>query len=395
MAKAGFRVMDSDIHVLEPHDLWQRYIEPGFRERAPRFAPIDGSQYEGWQFDGKVFPAFFDRADRRRLARVRKDKARARHLAGGRYRDPAEDLRGDDPHAMLQAMDREGIDVAIVFRTLASHLIAVDGLDPQLSAAVCRAFNQWLSDFCDKDRTRLKAAALVPLQDVRLAAEEARRAVRDLGAVAIVLSNHPVNGRTWYDAAWDPLWAEAERLGVPITFHGIQMAYQEHLGRRFMDNFALAHAAGHPVEMMLAAGSLLTGGVFARFPGLRAAFLEASCSWVPWWLWVLDERVEKFGDDERFALTMPPSEYFRRHCWVAVEPDEALLPQTLTVLGDDNIVISSDWPHDDSAYPHAIDEFLALEGVSAETRRKVLWDNCARLYRLASDDAGARAAGPR
>src|SRR5688572_13706079 len=57
MAKAGFRVMDSDIHVMEPHDLWQRYIEPGFRDRAPRFAPLDGSDYEGWQFDGKVFPA--------------------------------------------------------------------------------------------------------------------------------------------------------------------------------------------------------------------------------------------------------------------------------------------------------------------------------------------------
>jgi predicted TIM-barrel fold metal-dependent hydrolase len=383
MAKAGFRVMDSDIHVMEPHDLWQRYIEPGFRDRAPRFAPLDGSDYEGWQFDGKVFPAFVDRPDRRRLARLRREKARARHLAAGRYRDPAEDLPGHDPHAMLQAMDREGIDVSIVFRTLASHLIAVDGLDPQLSAAVCRAFNAWLSDFCDKDRARLKAAALVPLQDARLAAEEARRAVRDLGAVAIVLSNHMVNGRPWYDAGWDPLWAEAERLGVPITFHGIQMAYQEHLGRRFMDNFALAHAAGHPVEMMLAAGSLLTGGVFARFPGLRAAFLEASCSWVPWWLWVLDERVEKFGDDERFALTMPPSEYFRRRCAVSVEPDEALLPQTLATLGDDNIVISSDWPHDDSAYPHAVDEFLALEGVSADSKRKILWDNCARLYALA------------
>jgi uncharacterized protein len=382
MAKAGFRIMDSDIHVLEPHDLWVRYMEPGFREQAPRFAPIEGSAYEGWQFDGKVFPAFVDRPDRRRLARVRKDKARVRHLATGRYRDPAEDLPGGDPQAMLQAMDREGIDVSIVFRTMASHLIAVDGLDPRLSAAVCRGFNNWLGDFCDKDRTRLKPAALIPLQDTTLAVEEARRAVRDLGAVALILSNHPVDGRPWYDTHWDPVWAEAERLGVPITFHGIQMAYQEHLGRRFMDNFALAHAAGHPIELMLALGSLLTGGVFARYPGLRAAFLEGSCSWVPWWLWVLDERVEKFGDDERFALTMPPSEYFRRHCWVSVEPDEALAAQTFATLGDDNIVISSDWPHDDSAYPHAVDEFLAIEGVSAESKRKVLWDNCARLYRL-------------
>jgi predicted TIM-barrel fold metal-dependent hydrolase len=374
--------MDSDIHVIEPRDLWQRYMEPRFRDRAPRFEAIDGSDFEGWQFGGKIFPAFFERPERRRLARVRKDKARARHIATGRYRDPAEDLPGNDPQAMLQAMDREGIDVATVFRTMGSHLIAVDGLDPALSAATCRAFNHWLADFCDKDRSRLKAAALVPLQDARLAAEEARRAVRELGAVAIVLSNHMVNGRPWYDVTWDPLWAEAERLGVPVTFHGIQMAYQEHLGRRFMDNFALAHAAGHPVEMMLAAGSLLTGGVFARFAGLRAAFLEASCSWVPWWLWVLDERVEKFGDDERFALTMPPSQYFRRQCWVAVEPDETLLASTVAALGDDNLVISSDWPHDDSAYPHAIDEFLALPDVSAATKRKVLWDNTARLYHL-------------
>ncbi|HET7343746.1 MAG TPA: amidohydrolase family protein [Methylomirabilota bacterium] len=381
MAKHGFRVMDSDIHVIEPRDLWQRYMEPAFRDRAPRFEAIDGSDFEGWQFDGKVFPAFFERPERRRLARVRKAKARARHIATGRYRDPAEDLPGNDPLAMLQAMDREGIDVAIVFRTMASHLIAVDGLDPALSAATCRAFNHWLADFCEKDRARLKAAALLPLQDPRAAAQEARRAVSELGAVGLVLSNHMVNGRPWYDAAWDPLWAEAERLGVPITFHGIQMAYQEHLGRRFMDNFALAHAAGHPVEMMLAAGSLLTGGVFERFPGLRAAFLEASCGWVPWWLWVLDERVEKFGDDERFALSLRPSEYFRRQCWVAVEPDEALLPHTLAALGDDNIVISSDWPHDDSAYPHAVDEFLALD-VPAASQRKILWDNCARLYAL-------------
>src|SRR5262249_2473919 len=58
MAKGGFKVMDSDIHVDEPHDLWDRYLEPRFRDRAPRFAAIDGSHMNGWQFEGKVFPAF-------------------------------------------------------------------------------------------------------------------------------------------------------------------------------------------------------------------------------------------------------------------------------------------------------------------------------------------------
>jgi predicted TIM-barrel fold metal-dependent hydrolase len=382
MAKGGFKVMDSDIHVDEPHDLWDRYLEPRFKGRAPRFAAIDGSHTNGWQFEGKVFPAFFDRPERRRFGRIRREKALARHLETGRYKDPAEDLPGDDPHAMLKAMDREGIDLAIVFRTRGAHLIALDGLEPDLSAAICRAFNNWLSEFCATDRARLKPAAILPLHDPKLAVEEARRSVRELGAVAVVLSNHPVNGRAWYDPAYEPLWAEAEQLGVPVAFHGIQMAYQEHLGRRFMDNFVMAHAVAHPLEQMMALGSLLTGGVFERYPHLKAAFLEGSCSWVPWWLWTLDERVEKFGDDERFHLTMRPSEYFQRNCWVSVDPDEDVVRHALPSMGDDNIVISTDWPHDDSAYPRAVETFLGLEGVTDTTKRKILWDNCARLYGL-------------
>jgi uncharacterized protein len=382
MAKGGFKVMDSDIHVDEPHDLWDRYLEPRFKDRAPRFAAIDGSHTNGWQFEGKVFPAFFDRPERRRFGRIRREKALARHLETGRYKDPAEDLPGDDPHAMLKAMDREGIDLAIVFRTRGAHLIALDGLEPDLSAAICRAFNNWLSEFCATDRARLKPTAILPLHDPKQAVEEARRSVRELGAVAVVVSNHPVNGRAWYDPAYEPLWAEAERLGVPVAFHGIQMAYQEHLGRRFMDNFVMAHAVAHPLEQMMALGSLLTGGVFERYPHLKAAFLEGSCSWVPWWLWTLDERVEKFGDDERFHLTMRPSEYFQRNCWVSVDPDEDVVRHALPSMGDDNIVISTDWPHDDSAYPRAVETFLGLEGVTDTTKRKILWDNCARLYGL-------------
>ena len=383
MAKQGFKIMDSDIHVLEPKDLWLDYIEPAYKDQAPHVlqAPEGGGTGK-WQFAGKSFPAFSDLPDRQRTAQIRHDKARERHIATGRYQDPADDLPGDHPQAMLQAMDREGIDVSIIFRTLASHVIGVDDLDPNLSAAVCRAFNNWLHDFCKTDPERLKLAALMPMHDVQRAVQEARRCVEELGALTLILSNHPVNQKPWYDRYYDPLWAEAERLQVPVSFHGIQMAYQDHISRRYMDNFALAHAAAHPVELMLALGSLLTGGVFERFPELKAAFLEGSCSWVPWWLWVLDERVEKFGDDEKFPLSMKPSDYFQRQCFVSVEPDEELLKYTIDAIGDDNIVISSDWPHDDSAYPLAIDTFLKIDGVSDDSKRKILWDNCARLYGL-------------
>jgi predicted TIM-barrel fold metal-dependent hydrolase len=127
---------------------------------------------------------------------------------------------------------------------------------------------------------------------------------------------------------------------------------------------------------------VVTGGVLSRFPRLRMAFLEGNCSWLPWWLWALDERWEAWGDRELFKQDAKPSELFLRQCYVSVEPEEELAKHVVTELGDDNLVLSTDWPHDDSRYPHAIDGFLELPHLSADSKRKILWDNCARLYGL-------------
>jgi predicted TIM-barrel fold metal-dependent hydrolase len=126
---------------------------------------------------------------------------------------------------------------------------------------------------------------------------------------------------------------------------------------------------------------VVTGGILARFPRLRMAFLEGNCSWLPWWLWALDERWEAWGDSELFGQKELPSELFRRQCWVSIEPEETLAKHVVAELGDDNFVVSTDWPHDDSRYPHAIDTFLGLP-IGEESKKKVLWDNCARLYNL-------------
>src|SRR5262249_15556172 len=149
--------MDSDIHVQEPHDLWARYMEPQFKERAPQFTNIpDGSSPGVWRFEGKVFPAYIDRPDRQRRARVRRRKAPDRHEELGREVGPEAERRGEDPQAMLHAMDVEGIDVSIVFRTRAAHVVAVDGLDAELTAAVCRTFNNCLTDLSHTTRTTLQ-----------------------------------------------------------------------------------------------------------------------------------------------------------------------------------------------------------------------------------------------
>jgi predicted TIM-barrel fold metal-dependent hydrolase len=366
MAKRGFRVIDSDLHVIEPRTLWDEYLDPKFRGRIATVpqGPILAS------VDGHVVPPYADRPERVRAWSFRWARPESNRI-----------LRGTRPKDALEAMDIEGIDVGILFRTWATQAIHIDGLEPALAAAMSRAWNRWIADFCQEHRDRLKPSGLVPLQDITCALEEARVAVRDLGAVTLVLPSHPVNGRPIYDRYYDPLWALAQDLDVAVSFHGNHAAYGEHLARRYLDNLVLSHACGQPVEMMLTLGAVVTGGVLARFPRLRMAFLEGNCAWLPWWLWALDERWEKWGDQERFEQRERPSELFRRNCFISVEPEEAQAKYVVAELGDDTLVVSTDWPHDDSRFPHAIDTFLGLP-LSDVSKRKALWDNCARLYGL-------------
>jgi uncharacterized protein len=228
----------------------------------------------------------------------------------------------------------------------------------------------------------LKGSALIPLQDIDLGVAEARHAVRELGVVTLVLPSHMVNSRPIYDRFYDPLWAAAQEMDVAVSFHGNHAAHAEHLAKRYLDNLVLSHACGQPVEMMLTLGAVVTGGLLSRFPRLRMAFLEGNCSWLPWWLWALDERWEAWGDQELFGQDAKPSELFKRQCVVSVEPEEELAKHVVAELGDDNLVVSTDWPHDDSRYPHAIDTFLALPDIGEKSKHKILWDNCARLYSL-------------
>lgn len=78
-------------------------------------------------------------------------------------------------------------------------------------------------------------------------------------------------------------------------------------------------------------------------------------------------------------LKMPPSQYFKRQCWISVEPDEAPARYTIAEFGCDQLVFSTDYPHGDSKYPHAVSSFLELD-LPDDDKRKILWDNCARFY---------------
>ena len=175
-------------------------------------------------------------------------------------------------------MDREGIDVSVVYRTFSHMVVSIDHLEPSYATACCAAFNDWLAAYCAVDSRRLRPAAIVSLHDPELAAAEARRAVEDKGHVAVVLLPMPCGGRYVHAPEFDVLWAEVVRLGVPVAFHGTSGgASRDYASNRFrgLPSFrTLNHASAFPIELMLALAAMIVGGVLERFPDLRVGFLE-------------------------------------------------------------------------------------------------------------------------
>ncbi len=374
--KSGFRVMDSDLHVIETGAVYERYLDARYRDTGPRYLGWSPSYFPLWVVHGRMIPPW---------AVSDEVIGPQEHLHA-----PREDVyapiraRGFDAASALRAMDVEGIDLAIVYRTFAHMVVSIDDLEPAYATALCAAFNDWLADYCGADRERLKAAAIVSLHDPELAAEEARRAVEEKHHAAVVVLPMPVAGRYLNAAECDVLWREVARLGVPLAIHGTSGgASDDYVTNRYrgLPSFrTLNHAASFPLELMLAAGALIVGGVLERFPDLRVAFLEGNCGWLPWWLDRLDDQWKKYGGGEKTRLSGLPSEYFARLCFIATDVDEELLSVVIDRLGDDNIVVSTDYPHADGPYPHGTETFLAQSGVSADSKRKILWDNCLRLY---------------
>jgi predicted TIM-barrel fold metal-dependent hydrolase len=255
-------------------------------------------------------------------------------------------------------------------------------MEPRFAAALARAYNDWLYDFCKTDPARLLGAGMLSPFDIDEAVAEAKRCVKVLGFRAVFMRSSIMEGRNWYDEYFEPLWATLEEYQLPIGFHESSSSAARQTGDFFEPNFMLRRAVAQPMEQMLGLVSLCSGGVLARHPSLRAAFLEANCTWLPWLLWRLDEGWEREGDIWAQDLTMKPSEYFKKQCFVSVEPDEDGVKYVIDYLGTDRLVFSTDYPHGDSKFPDAVETFMDLPISEEEDKRKILWDNCAEFYRL-------------
>src|SRR5881396_877328 len=233
--KDGLRFVDSDMHIMEPPDLFDRYLDPAFRHRISVPVGVDGRPKRGVAgltiIDG-LPTSDMDLQQYRKRVRPAGSQT-TQPLSGSRLFDTGRlDFaieRDYDAEAQVMGMAKEGVDIAVLYPTTGLSLLGRDNMDPQLSLALCQAYNNWIADYCSFSPDQLKFAAMLPVHDVHLACQELLRAVRDLGAVGSFIRPNLVNGHFWHANYWDPLYAMHEELNVTWGFHEGTGAWYSHM----------------------------------------------------------------------------------------------------------------------------------------------------------------------
>jgi predicted TIM-barrel fold metal-dependent hydrolase len=373
-------IVDADGHVLEPRDVWLRYLEPKWRERAIRIE-LDAEGVEVLLVDGRPHQALRGRLGA--LGGIGMDAEQLMTVGRRSYEDGCPP-GGYDPAVRLQVMDQERIDVALLYPTIG---IAWEGLvqDPAIATAYARAYNRWIVDFCSHDRRRLVPIAHICLLDPPGAVAEVKRA-RDAGCAGVYLSPDPParGGRQFDDDELIPFWETVQDLDMPIAFHVVARqggalvpwlgGKTDHVGQTVFSFTFLA------LDVMAAFTSMLTRGMFERYPRLRCAVLEAGSNWITAWL---DRMDHKFEVMRAFSpMKLLPSQYFKRQCLISAEPDESLTARIVEHLGADYVIWASDYPHLDASFNVVGQLRERIAELPEEWQRKVLGENAVRFYGL-------------
>ncbi len=280
----------------------------------------------------------------------------------------------------LQDMALDGVEAEVIYTTLGFRLFGL--LDEPLQRELFRAYNDWLAEMCSYDPKRLLGLALIPLLDVEAGVKELRRCAK-LGLRGALIMCSPPEGQSYADRTFDPFWAEAQTLGMPLslhlgTGHGRESRYDA-------DLFLRAMTIPHEVQRTFA--TLLFGGVLERFPDLKLVSAENDIGWVPHFLARADLTFHKLGSLRLSAkggtdLKLLPSEYFRRQVYATFIDDEVGVRNT-DLFGVDNYMWSSDYPHLMATWPRSREAVARnFQGISDEVKWKIVRENAARLYHI-------------
>jgi predicted TIM-barrel fold metal-dependent hydrolase len=369
-------ILDGDSHVLEPPDLWDRYIDPSYRNRSIRIFRNEQGK-ETLTVDNRVLLQDHlgglggVEIERERLSRP----GEVSYLEGA---PPA----SMDTDARIRLYEDWGIRGGVVFPTVG---ILWDTDDPLLADAYARAYNRWLWDFAGGHEDRILPIAHIPFHDPELALAELRRCLK-LGFRGMFLAPEPVGGKRPSHPDFDAIWHELEDAELPFCLHVIvrfnrPVGLGQGLRGWFPEgNRTFVFGLGATFQIIPAVAALVMDGLFDRFPRLKCYCVEAGCGWAPYLMDRLDEKHQFFGYADKLKLL--PSEYLRRNVWYAAEPTERTINAVMDLVDETHVLWGSDYPHIDSHIEAATQIRASVAGLSEKRRRLVLGENARALFRL-------------
>ncbi len=366
----GFKVIDADAHHHEPPYLWDRYVEPAFRDRVPKVIGVRRN--------------FFVYAENDVIPEIDRSSAPPAHhdqYMADKYGEAYTEWWS--AQVRLKDMDRYGWDIQVALSTNANRIMEIANHHPDIGLAMARAYHNWCHEYNSVDPKRLKFTATLPAGDAPGMIEEARRAVEDLGAVSVRNPLLP-EGKWLHQPEYEALWQLASDRDFPISLHG------EYRHRRAAPFRAvhepkgpygtIDHILGFPTDNMINLAHYVFTGILDRFPKLRLGILESNAGWAHFFLPRMDDHSHGRRAPIGYPLPMKPSEYVMRQCVISADPDEPGLDRIIDFMGDDNLVWNTDYPHPDAPDPDKVMPWFQEQPISDQSKRKILWDNSVRLY---------------
>jgi predicted TIM-barrel fold metal-dependent hydrolase len=370
-----------DDHVIEPANLWTSRIPAKYHEIAPHIVK-DENGIEIWHYEDKrvAVPGLSATAG------LSREQYSLSPVGYASMREGAYDAK-----ARIADMDLDGVLASISFPSFPRFCgqIFSEASDPDLALLCVRAYNDWMIDeWCATAPGRLIPMGILPLWDVNLAATEATRVV-DRGGRAICFSENPsklgLPSIHNADDYWHPLFATVAEADVPLCMHMGSSSTKIITAPDAKDWIMVALG---PIRSQIAMVDWLFSGQFVRHPNLKTAFAEGGIGWIPNALERSDYTWEHQGGWTESLLTDKPSSYFKDHvygCFI----DDVHGIENLHKIGEDNVMMESDYPHSDSTWPNSA-EIAAkhLASLSPETRYKVTRGNAQRLFKFTASGIG-------
>lgn len=285
-----------------------------------------------------------------------------------------------DLELRLADMDRDGVDAELVFPSLGLMLPRIGDVEAQAQA--CRIWNDWAWDYTAPVRGRLIPAAMIPCIDFDAALAECQRAAAK-GFAAFCLWEGLGN---YNDPRWDPIFALAAELGIPLVFHtGVGDINIRALKGPGGALFNYTRQMNDAVDVIT---QLIAGGVLDRNPGAHILFAEHSAGW----LWGLAERMDEVYNGHAPSispkLSRLPSQIVRDQVHLALQNDGNSSMAIRKGVGIDALLFATDYPHAEGTFPFSkqVIDKLAEENpdVTTDELVAVLGGNAAKLFKRAN-----------